>query len=84
MTRLRNQEGDLAMVINQSSDLKHLEGLTGTCLYYSYRKKHWYFETQSDGVYTFRDCELLPLGGEHVLASQPKPELKTGAVAYVG
>lgn len=83
MTKLRNQEGDLAMVINQPSDTKHLEGLTGTCLYYSYRKKHWYFETQADGVYLFKDHELLPLGGENILTAQPKPELKTGVVVNV-
>lgn len=81
-TELRNTEGDLAFVVNQPPGLKHLEGMVGTCVHYSKITGLWYFYVESVGTYMFKDNELIPLGGEELRYTEPRPVLKTGAVAY--
>lgn len=79
---LRNTEGDLAFVVNQHPELKHLEGMVGTCVHYSKVVGLWYFHAASGATYMFRDDELIPLGGEELRYTEPRLAFKTGVVAY--
>lgn len=79
---LRNTEGDMAFVGKQPTELKHFEGMVGTCVHYSKVLGLWYFHVASGATYMFRDDELIPLGGEELRYTEPRLVLKTGAVAY--
>lgn len=76
MKQLRNKIGDLAVVVD--SCLAY-DGMVVECIEYKF--SGWSVKNKRGYYMSFQDSQLIPLGGEHILQDEPRPELNQGCKA---
>ena len=82
MKELRNNAGDLAMVVKANTPWANMYiGQTVTCVVLHCATNMWTVNDRKGKRIdlAFYDNELLPLGGENVLADEPQPKLTQGS-----